>query len=68
MWKPIESAPKDGRSILLAKAGVWVGEGYWSDYDDTWREPNNNGTDEWGWPLEPTHWMPLPPPPETTDD
>lgn len=64
MWQPIETAPKDGaRGLLLAKAGEWVGEGYWSDYDDTWREVNNHGTDAWGHPLDPTHWMHLPEPP-----
>jgi hypothetical protein len=64
VWREIESAPKDGTYLLLCEAyddgswnmvvGRWDG-GWWS------KEP---------FPHEPTHWMPLPPPPtqEQTDD
>lgn len=58
MWRPIETAPRDGTEILCwcpgigervlcFDAGCWVlaGGDYANDY-------------------EPTHWMPLPPAPE----
>lgn len=59
-WQPIETAPKDGTNIIgLTQWGaleIWYvrdayeGE-YWQDYSDS--EP------------DPTHWLPLPAPPET---
>ena len=54
-WRPIDTAPKDGTTVLVAN-DKYVAEGsfftgYWS----------------WGMPIadeiQPTHWMPLPPPP-----
>lgn len=57
-WQPIETAPKDGESILawlphLALPGcIYYSGGHWR-----WV---TNG----GWAGVPTHWMPLPPPPE----
>lgn len=69
-WQPIETAPKDGRMLLL----VWrdkqqqglpmVLEGYWyaaSDGEAFWWSPG-----QVSWKLEPTHWMPLPKPPEVS--
>jgi hypothetical protein len=73
-WQPIESAPKDGTEVLLFEFlphhEPMVRVGYWEE----------NGTDLHsgadgisGWSLvgegyigeiEPTHWMPLPEPPE----
>ena len=77
-WKPIETAPLDGTAILVmrniwpgAKNGVaeecnghntyvaeyWAeeGDGEWMCYMDMIREPRC--------PIKPTHWMPLPEPP-----
>lgn len=59
-WQPIETAPKDGSQFLASDiTGYhfncwWENEGYearWMDEIDS--EPN------------PTHWMPLPPPPQS---
>jgi hypothetical protein len=53
-WQPIETAPKDGSSVLLATALSYA-DGYWlqSAYD---------GNGAWIWPYafkEPRYWMPL---------
>jgi hypothetical protein len=69
MWQPIETAPKDGRDILVyaryPKYQEWVGKDEFDSYIEIacW-----NG----GWRIDafappfgnqPTHWMPLPEPP-----
>lgn len=72
-WQPIETAPKDGTRILLfdgmgiAIASWWVPDPTDFDDDDDFDEPLP------GWCVEsaecvefwhePTHWMPLPEPP-----
>jgi hypothetical protein len=67
-WRPIETAPRDGTAIL-----AWFGQrtGYASRQDvvpvswcgwggGVWQ----NATSGHNMPnMEPTHWMPLPPPP-----
>jgi hypothetical protein len=63
-WQPIETAPKDGTRIL-----VFIDNG-----DDPIKTGGERDTDKacWisSWSGEvlypPTHWMPLPPAPETT--
>lgn len=75
-WLPIETAPKDGATVLLY--GLWAGEingqatvpttdiGYWlggkSDEpgDDWWQLSTGDAYSCW---MRPTHWQPLPPPP-----
>jgi hypothetical protein len=70
-WQPIETAPKDGTAILVCSAWTmpdglyrvgWIADGFfdgghwlfgWLDLDPEEYSP-------------PTHWMPLPAPPETT--
>lgn len=67
-WQPIETAPIDGTEIL-AGAESWIGvpypvtskfiDGKWATvFDGKWLpyEP------------QPTHWMPLPEPPEDNGD
>ena len=57
-WQPIETAPRDGTEILLWEDGYilgsWVEEyGYFADPDGhLWKN------------RQPTHWMPLPAPPQ----
>ena len=65
-WKPIETAPNDGRHILL----FWNGEqeigwynqikGKWDSWEDVCGCPAAHEED---YP-DPTHWMPLPTPPK----
>lgn len=59
-WQRIETAPKDGARILLVNPLSWVGPGAFKD-----------GFQGPGFYFEgnalkshPTHWMPLPTPPE----
>lgn len=62
-WRPIETAPKDGTTILVAGQGstAWMAK---------WR-PMKRVPDRWesiglgALPFYPTHWMPLPDPPDT---
>ena len=66
-WQPIETAPKSGEHILLVSKGGAVWLGHWRDADTPprwgagWTRFN---CADLGW--EPTHWMPLPSPPEST--
>jgi hypothetical protein len=62
-WQPIETAPKDGRAVLLwipAPAGM-VELCYWNTAKDQdhWLESCGFRLQE-----QPTHWMPLPEPPQ----
>ncbi len=54
-WRPIETAPKDGTLVL-----TWDGERrYVAMYDCGWYIGIERGPN-----IEPTHWMPLPEPPQ----
>jgi hypothetical protein len=57
-WQPIETAPKDGIEILLGRADGSLTFGSW--YKSRWVDDNLFHIT---WP---THWMPLPTPPEAT--
>lgn len=71
-WQPIATAPRDGTRVLLGPAfpGPPIDEavvvGYW-DRDEAheggqcWRDVEVSER------LEPTHWMPLPDPPVSTN-
>jgi hypothetical protein len=78
MWQPIETAPKDGTRILVtnAKGDIDVGS-YCEDWvthtefvrkakdGDVYKTVRENiGYWETNYAYCPTHWMPLPPPPE----
>lgn len=73
IWRTMDSAPKDGTDILLARPmSVWIA--YWKDGHDRIGEygarcwvPRDAPSDWWNYvdePDYPTHWMPLPEPPE----
>lgn len=53
-WLPVESAPRDGRAVILAHMGGKPYIGNW--FHDTWM-------DERGLSRGPSHWRPLPQPP-----
>ena len=68
-WQPIESAPKDGTSILACVSGYvpsqvqWVefdGVGKWSDDPEMFMEEYHFRAYFSGTAYDPTHWMPLP--------
>lgn len=72
-WMPIETAPKDGTSVILFWPYItqdgFVSSGQWfSGHYDV--ETGARGNGYWySWNVNsgatpPTHWMPLPPPPE----
>ena len=71
-WQPIETAPKDGSSILVALKGGEVREAEW--FVRWYNDPSKPGwmpanmDEEYGHYVEPTHWMPLPKPPQTVDE
>ena len=64
-WQPIESAPRDGRFILVhgpegvdkARFRGWTFEPGWE------RECTAEYDNEMAAVTEPSHWMPLPTPP-----
>lgn len=82
-WLPIETAPKDGGEILLfgdgrVTSGNWSApsevprliyrdgfapEEEWDEWEPYWASWDGGFTEE----HPPTHWMPLPPPPEKTE-
>jgi hypothetical protein len=60
-WRPIETAPKDGSTVLLyfadhSLAYPMIGTGFWDGVTGQWWNKAWN---------EATHWMPLPDPPAT---
>lgn len=60
-WQPIETAPKDGTSVIMAGFDVWGLD--WLNVaffeDGQWQHETGS---EWGI-CPATHWMPLPEPP-----
>ena len=58
-WQPIETAPKDGVFVLITDGDV-VQIGYYEDHLMAWRSDAAQCR-LWS---DPTHWQPLPAPPE----
>lgn len=80
-WQPIETAPKNGRLMLLGyinscgkwrtARGQWINQEYIDEYAEDpelmspgWYETTIEDDDGKCWPIEPTRWQPLPPPPQ----
>lgn len=67
-WQPIKTAPTDGTAVLLwpyVHFDIFLGKspgevtiGFFSDVHQDWYNPELKAT------FSPTHWMPLPEPPE----
>jgi hypothetical protein len=57
-WQPIETAPRDGSSMLLC-ANRWITVGCWHRAQSCWA---SNGPAYTRYPAheQPTHWMPAP--------
>lgn len=61
-WQPIETAPKDGRIILAGNEnGTWPAIYRRESVGGDFYELGSDST-----PINATHWMPLPQPPEDT--
>jgi hypothetical protein len=66
-WQPIETAPKDGENILMFWP-YWGQEamiGWYDFYHSQWISNSALSTFDQD-DHQPTHWMPLPDPPEAT--
>lgn len=57
-WRDIDSAPKDGTEVLVTEVVYSPFVAYWSGTFKRW---SAEGSHDY---CSPTHWMPLPPPPE----
>ena len=73
-WQPIETAPRDGSEIIIATRGGYVSQAWFSEQAQAfcllplaylaYADPEDL-------PIvtpnivNPTHWMPLPPPPQS---
>lgn len=72
IWQVIDTAPTDGTAILMwpyRYYSIWQGRGdmevvlgYFDEHREEWFNPE---TGVW---FEPSHWMPLPNPPENNND
>lgn len=63
-WMPIETAPKDG-SRIITYDGSEVRENRWFNFDVTGCFPGSDAYCRWHPQESPTHWMPLPEPPQS---
>ena len=63
-WQPIETAPKDGRDVLLYLKDEIIGSGHWSvaGSADCWFTGGGFCHEDDEYPA--THWQPLPHPPK----
>jgi len=64
-WQPISTAPKDGTPILAYQPStvpdeIWIGVAAWdTDHGEGWKIDRYDILE-----MRPTHWMPLPGPPD----
>jgi len=62
-WQPIETAPRvPGVALLLLDEGE-AKKGYFIEYVSICKLLVQRWEESGGWPISPTHWMPLPEPP-----
>jgi hypothetical protein len=74
-WQKIETAPKDGRLVIVWESADRVYSASWWSAE-RWADENGGEPDEYqeGWftddedELGPFYWMPLPEPPEITHE
>jgi len=68
-WQPIESAPKDEDVLIYMPddGETEIAIGHCFGDDDCWYPADEAICDGGPWPFQPTHWMPLPPPPSPRD-
>ena len=68
-WRTMESAPLDGRHVMLGMADEqYVAEGYYEqDGPRGWFATNTHWSEDRPLELYPTHWQPLPSPPGEKD-
>lgn len=60
-WQPIETAPKDGREILVCSR-YQCAVAFWDDEEEAWlTDYRRKGNSAY---VEARHWMPLPEPPK----
>jgi hypothetical protein len=70
-WQPIETAPKDGSTVLLAE-GNYVDCGFWNDGAECyghrggagWFSEDDRNNLLIASNIHPTHWMKFPDPPK----
>jgi hypothetical protein len=63
-WQPIETAPRDGSEILVYESydGFFVAS--WDQKDQIWRCRVSGGALDNSYWHAPSHWMPIPEPPD----
>jgi hypothetical protein len=59
-WQPIETAPNSTPCLVISDGWAWPCIGYFDGFN--WRDNTSQKT----FMIGPTHWMPLPEPPEPT--
>lgn len=76
LWQPVETAPRDGTEILLYVPGgrfhpEYVRSALWLSDDSSslgeWWHVNDNKFYHFLRGPDPTHWMPLPTPPNESN-
>ena len=63
-WQPIKTAPHDRVPVLVYDGGYLDGSDqvvFTATHEGWWKRPG-------GYLCEPTHWMPLPEPPQEEDE
>ncbi len=75
-WLPIESAPRDGKTLLMCCDGFEPVTAYWSKHFNRWTtgcDPGDTGEEQAIYDacpgiFQPDYWQPLPTPPVEPDN